>query len=162
MAGVLQSGSVTPGHLVGWVTDGVVGDLGAPTAAQKVIASLRGANFNIATDQPILIPQQFTAFQLTGVLITNASVSMTTAAGGFYPQASKGGSALVAAATTYALLTSPDLLLSATLTSFALTGRLSANNLGQLNGLLAIWLSLTTPQGAAATADVYLLGVDLT
>lgn len=161
MAGVLQSGSVTPGHLAAWTTDGVIQDGGPAGASQKVLASLRGANFNVTSDQPILLPQSLVAFTLTGIIVTNASVSLTTAAGGFYPQSLQGGSALVSAATVYSSLTAPASLASLTLSSYALTTRLSSAVLGNINGLLAIWLSLTTPQGAPATADVYLTGLDL-
>lgn len=159
---ILQSGNVTPGHSATWVTDGVLQDGGGVPAAQRVLASLRGANFNITTDQPILIPINFTAFQLTGIVITNASVSLTTAVGGFYPAALKGGTPIVSAAQAYSALTTPAGLLQATLASFGQNTRFSSANLGLVNGFLAIWLSLTTAQGAAATADVYLQGVDLT
>ena len=152
--GVEQSGSVTPGHLVRWVTDNVVADGGV---AQKVIASLFGANFNDTSDQPILIPPTITAFQLTGILVTNASLSLTTAAGGFYPQPSKAGTAIVAAGQVYSSLTDANHLLGCTLAGAVATTRYSVNNLP--NGY--IYFSLTTPQGANATADIFILGTDL-
>lgn len=161
MTTVQQSGSITPYHLAQFVTTGVIQDAGATPAAQRVLGSLRNANFNTATDQPITIPVNFTAFQLTGVVITNASVSLTTAVGGFYPQSAKGGTPIVAAAQTYAALTTAASLMQATLASFGANTRFSSVNLGTIGGLLQIWLALTTPQGVVATADVYLLGVDL-
>jgi hypothetical protein len=161
MNGVLQSGNVTPGHSAIWTTDGVIQDGGGTPAAQRVLASLRSANFNVTTDQPILLPNSINAFQLTGIVVTNASLSLTTAVGGFYPQAAKGGTPIVAASQVYSALTTANALLQATLASFGQNTRFSAANLGSVNGLLAIWLSLTTAQGAAATADVYLLGIDL-
>ena len=156
---VLQSGTITPGHIAAWTTDGVIQDGGA--APFNVIASLRSANFNITTDQPIIIPQSIVAFQLTGIVITNASLSLTTAQGGFYPAASKGGTPIVASSQAYSALTTANGLLSATLAAFGLTTRFSAATLGNINGLLAIWFALTTPQGAAATADVFLIGNNL-
>ena len=159
---VQQSGLITPGHNVQWLAPGVVGDGGAAPAAQRVLASLRGANFNTTSDQPIAIPQRVTAFQLTGIIVTNSNVLPNLSAqGGFYPLAAKAGSPIVAAAQTYIALTSPSSLLSATLTAFANTTRFSSANLGTIGGLMNIWFSLTTAQGAAAAADVYILGVDL-
>ena len=161
MAGILQSGQVTPSHLAIWAADGVLQD-GGPGMGQFVLASLRGANFNTTNDQPIIIPQRIVAFRLQNIIVTNASVSLTTAAGGVYPAASKGGTPIVAAAQAYSALTTQDSLLSLTSTAFFTGTRFSSRTLGQLNGLNAIWLSLTTGQGAPATADVYLLGSDLT
>jgi hypothetical protein len=159
---VLQSGNVTPGHLAGWVTDGVIGDLGI--SPFNVIASLRSVNFNETSDQPILIPAQIAAFQLTGIVVTNASISLTTAQGGFYPQSAKGGTPIVASTQAYSALTTSAGLLQATLASFGSSTRFSATNLGTILGtsLIAIWFSLTTPQGVAATADIYLVGNNLT
>lgn len=128
---------------------------------RNVLSSARSVSFNTTNDQPISIPQRVTAFQLVGILITNASISLTTAVGGFYPQAAKAGVPIVAASQTYSLLTNSSLLLYPTLTSFGQNTRFSTSNLGTIAGLMNIWLSLTTPQGAAATADVYLLGLDL-
>jgi hypothetical protein len=164
--GVLQNGLVTPGHYATWVTDGVIEDGGALAAAQKVLASVFSANFNTTTDQPILIPPAITAFQLTGIIVTNASISLTTAAGGFYPAAGKGGSAIVASSQAYSSLINANLLLQPTLTAFAQSARFSSANLPLILGTnnqysLAAYLSLTTAQGNPATADVYLLGVDL-
>src|SRR5215470_8316669 len=101
MTSVQQSGSITSGHVAQWQAIGVIGDGGAAPAAQRVIAALSGANFNTTADQPIAIPQRITAFQLTSIIITHASISLTTAAGGFYPAASKGGTPIVSAAQAY-------------------------------------------------------------
>jgi hypothetical protein len=158
---VQQSGNITPFHLAQWLAPGVLGDAGAPPAAQRVLASLRGADFNNTGDQPIAIPQQFVAFQLTGIIVTNATLSLTTAVGGFYPQASKGGTPIVSAAQVYSALTTANSLLSLTLASFGANTRFSSANLNSIGGFLNIWLSLTTTQGIAAQADVYLYGVDL-
>lgn len=167
MSGVLQSGAVTPGHKAVWTTDGVIQDGGPIPASEKVLAAIFGANFNTTTDQPLLIPPPITAFRLNSIIVTNASVPLTTAAGGLYTAPSKGGSAIVAAGQTYVSLTSPSLLTTATLTSFANSARFSVNNLGYLlnaynQNSLALYLSLTTPQGVPATADVYIVGTDLT
>lgn len=161
MGGVIQSGVVTPFHSVQWLADGVIGDGGANPEGLRVIAGIRGANFNTTNDQPIIIPQNLTAFSLRFIVVTNASVSLTTAAGGFYSAASKGGTPIVAAAQTYATLTDNNQLALPTLASFGSATRFSSRNLGSINGLLAIWFSLTVPQGVAATADIYISALDL-
>jgi hypothetical protein len=161
MGAVQQSGIITPGHLPVWVAPGVIGDGGAALAAQRVLASLRGTNFNTTADQPIAIPQRVVAFALTGIYVTNASLSLTTAVGGFYPQAAKAGTPIVAASQVYSALNTGDKLLQATLAAFGSGTRFSSNNLGTIGGLLQVWFSLTTPQSAAATADCYLVGIDL-
>lgn len=161
MTSIQQSGLITAGHIAQWAAVGVLQDGGALPAAQRVIASLRSANFNTANDQPIAIPQRILAFQLTSIIVTNASISLTTAQGGFYPQASKGGTALVANSQAYSALTSASAILNPTLAGSAGTTRFSSSNLNAISGLLNIWFSLTTAQGAAATADIYLVGIDL-
>lgn len=155
---VEQSGNVTNGHLAKWITNGVIGDAGPPAVGQRVLATLFDADFNSIADQPILIPDAITAFQLTSIVVTNSLVSLTLAVGGFYPQASKAGSPIVAAGQVYSTLTGPNLLLNPTRTAFAQTARFSSANLPDL----AIYLSLTTAQGVPVTADVYLVGIDLT
>lgn len=158
---VQQSGTITAGHLATWATNGVINDGGPVPAAMRVLASARGVNLNTTNDQPIAIPQRYVAFQLNGIIVTNASISLTTAVGGFYPQASKGGTPIVAASQVYSTLTTAAGLLTVTLASFGANTRFSSANLGQILGLLNIWFSLTTPQGVNATADIYIVGTDL-
>lgn len=160
---VLQSGSVTPGHGAVWVTDNVVGDGGPIPAGQRVLATIRGADFNSIADQPLIIPPAIAAFQINAILVTNASISLTTAVGGFYPAASKAGTPIVAASQVWSGLTSSSIIVSATLASFGANTRFSASNLSNTFGTgLVLWFALTTPQGAAATADIYIRGTDLT
>lgn len=158
---VQQSGLVTAGHVALWTTTGVIQDGGVFPVGQRVIASFKGANFNTTNDQPIAIPQNITSFLLTGILVTNASISLTTAVGGFYPAASKGGIPIVPAIQTYTMLTNSSLVLWATLSSFGQNTRFSAATLGSISGFLDIWFSLTTAQGVVASADIYLIGIDL-
>lgn len=155
---VQQSGNVTPGHLAKWTTSGVIQDAGAQIAGQRVLAYLQGADFNSTQDQPLNIPNIITAFQLTGLIITNASIALSAAVGGFYPQLLKAGSPIVAAGQVYSALTTANLLLQATLTAFANSARFSS----ALLPTEQIVLSLTTPQGVPAFADIYAIGIDLT
>lgn len=162
MTVVHQSGLITPGHVALWTTTGVIEDGGTIAVSQRnVLASARGVNFNTTNDQPIAIPQRVTAFQLTGIIVTNASVSLTTAVGGFYPAAGQAGLPIVAASQNYAGLTTSQILTTPMLTAFGQNTRFSSVNLGTIAGFLNIWFSLTTAQGAPASADIYLLGVDL-
>lgn len=158
---VQQSGSITPGNLVVWVTDGVVGDGGPVTAATNVLATLLSANFNSILDQAIQIPNTINAFQISGILITNASTSLTTATGGFYPTTSKGGTAIVAAGQSYSSLTTSAKLLNATLAAGITATRYSSANMDAINGYLTMYLSLSVAQGVSCTADVYVLGNNL-
>lgn len=112
---------------------------------------LIGANMNSTSDQTF----DYLGGQLTGlryiidrILVLNASTSLTTAAGGVYDTASKGGNALVAAAQAYSTLTGSTLALDLTL---AAVGK------AVVSGVAPI-LSLTTAQGATATADFLLFG----
>lgn len=154
---IQQSGNVTPGHGAKWVTDQVIGDAGPNPYAQRVLASLLQANFGSTADQPLQLTPTLNAFQLTGIVVTNASGSLDVATGGFYPQVSKGGTAIVAAGQVYSALTSGLLLMNATLTAYANTQRFSRSQLPDW----AIYLSLTTAQGFPLTADVYALGIEL-
>jgi hypothetical protein len=156
MTTVQQSGAPTPYHIAQWLANGVIGDGGAmPTG--RLIVSGRGLNFNTTADQPIAIPQYITAFRIANIIITNASISLTTAQGGFYPAASKGGTPIVANSQAYSALTTSAGLMTAALAPFGSGTRFSAANLGTIGGLLAIWFSLSVAQGAAAaaTADIY-------
>jgi predicted solute-binding protein len=77
------------------------------------------------------------------IYVTNASTSLTLAAGGIYTATSKGGTAIVAAGQVYSALTSSSKTLQ---TTIAVTDTRTESTL---------YLSLTTAQGSAATADVY-------
>lgn len=120
---------------------------GAPqqssVSTEILIGSLAGANFNVTTDQAITIT---TGYRVTKITVTNASVNMTTAAGGFYSEAAKAGTALVAATQVYTALTSATVTLDCTIAAV-------------VGGLSTVYFSLTTGQGAAATADICIYGV---
>jgi hypothetical protein len=125
----------------------------APLGLQRVLGSLRAANFNSTADQAIAIVGSVTAYQITSVVVTNCSTSLTLAAGGVYPATSKGGTAIVAATQVYTALTGTTVLLGLTVAATPLVTRYTAAN---------VYLSLTTAQGGAATCDVYVVGTDLT
>lgn len=123
------------------------------TGVVRILCSIRSANFNITTDQTCTIPSSVTAWVPTSIIVTNCSGTFTLAAGGVYPAASKGGTALVAAAQAYTALTGASVVLGLTMAAGIATTRLTVN---------AVYLSLTTGTGSAATCDFYVVGNDLT
>ncbi len=116
---------------------------------QQVLFRLIGANMNVTTDQAF-VPYLWTpgaSFLIERIRVVNASVSLSTAAGGIYTAASKGGNAIVASGQAYSTLTGATIGLDLTVAAVG-------------NGLQTATpiLSLTTGQGAAATADFYVYG----
>lgn len=109
----------------------------------RCIGQLIGANFNSTADQTITLDSG--QWKIEGVYVSGASLSLTTASGGVYTSAAKGGTAIVAAGQAYSSLTTSTDTLSATM---AATPTVTGN----------IYLSLTTAQGAAATASVFVFG----
>lgn len=127
--------------------------LPAPSGMTRVLGSLRGVNMNSTADQGIIIPAAVTKWVPTGILATNCTGTLTLAAGGVYPAASKAGTPLVAAAQSYSALTSTTLILPMTLAAGIATTAYTINT---------VYFSLTTASSGTATCDIYLLGSDLT
>lgn len=114
----------------------------------RVLYRLIGANMNSTADQPFEKLHGFSAYTLQFFRALNASINMTTAAGGIYTGAAKSGIVLVANTQVYTTLTTPAKGQALTVVAADSTGRLTADPI----------LSLTTPQGAAATLDIYVMG----
>lgn len=121
-----------------------------------LLGSLVAANMNSTADQQITIFDNPSKYIIRRIVVTNASTSLTTAAGGIYTAASKGGTAVVASTQVYTTLTGSTLFLDLTLNT---TG---SANITVKSSVPNLYLSLTTAQGAAATADVYVYGDILT
>lgn len=153
LAPALAQDVSNPQTNAGALTSGTLPAARLPAGDPGVIASLRAANFNTTADQAIAIPARITAFQVTGITVTNCSANLTTAAGGFYPTTAKGGTAIVANTQLFTALTSSSALLGTTVSAGALITRYTVSN---------VYLSLTVAQGGAATCDVYVVGIDLT
>jgi hypothetical protein len=120
----------------------------------QALFRLIGANMNVTTDQLFSIIGNIapTSYLISSIRVLNASISLDTAAGGVYNAVSKpAGGILVAAAQAYSTLTGSTLGLDLTKTALA-NGAQSA----------VPYFSLTTAQGAAATADLYIFGRILT
>lgn len=112
---------------------------------------LISANMNSTSDQTFTyLGSQLAGrrFLIERIVCLNASTSLTTAAGGIYDTASKGGNALVAAGQAYSTLTGSTLALDLTL---AAVGKAIVSGVAPI-------LSLTTGQGSAATADFLIFG----
>lgn len=117
-----------------------------------LLGKLIGANMNSTADQQITMFSNPSKFILRRIVVTNASISLSTAAGGVYTAVSKGGTAVVAAAQAYSSLTTSALFLDLTLSTTSSASTTVKSSIPNL------YLSLTTAQGAAATADVYVYG----
>lgn len=110
----------------------------------NLVAKLIGANFNETIDQQLTL-YTLSKYRVTKITVTNASISLTSAVGGLYNQAGKAGTPLVASSQAYSALTAGNLALDLTL-NFTTT---------VLAALTPIYFSLSTSQGAAATADIF-------
>jgi hypothetical protein len=116
----------------------------------QLLFKLIGANMNVTTDQlmSVIGGSLPAAYMIDAIRVANASISLDTAAGGVYTAITKpAGGIIVAAAQAYSDLTGPTLALDLTLTA-----------LGKAIRSTAPYFSLTTAQGAAATADIYVFG----
>lgn len=118
---------------------------------QILLGELISANMNSTADQQIVMFSAPAKYIVRRIVVTNASISLTTAVGGIYPQVSKGGTAIVANSQAYSGLTATSRFIDLTIASGYTSG-------GSILTAKSIYLSLTTPQGAAATADVYVYG----
>lgn len=123
---------------------------GAFAPSRVTCGILKAANFNATTDQSIPISFPSVSYMIDAIQIGNPSTSLTTAAGGFYTAASKAGIAIVANSQAYSSLTTntANTAGNAMLATIASDGAISALTLRTL------YFSLTTAQGAAATADI--------
>ena len=116
---------------------------------QCCLAKLTSADLNSTSDQGITIPAGVQSYLLDRIIVTNASTTPATAEGGIYTAASKAGTAIVAATQTYTALTASAKLLDLTLSSDGQTNVFTASTL---------YLSLTTAEESALTADLYVFG----
>lgn len=119
--------------------------------------SLLGANMNVTTDQAIPISVPSASFLIDSIVISNPSLSLDTAQGGFYSAASKGGVAVVANTQAYSALTTnaANTTGNAVLATIATAGNTTAfQGAFQTSQIKTLYFSLTTAQGAASTADI--------
>jgi hypothetical protein len=119
--------------------------------------TLLGANMNITTDQAIAISVPSASWAISNIQISNPSISLTTAVGGFYTGAGKTGVTVVANSqaysglTTHAANTTGNYLIATLSTAGTTTMFQGLSGSTPINTL---YFALTTAQGAAATADI--------
>lgn len=126
---------------------------GSTYAPVRVLWYLDNADMNVTTDQQFTKAGTFTNY--IAVAIKSAWVSganpVSLAAGGIYTAAGKGGFALVASTQTY----------TNNAGSNTGTGLTIAGTGHGVRADAALYLSLTSAQGAASIANVYIMGVPL-
>lgn len=120
-----------------------------PSPPVRMIGRLIGANMNSTADQAIALPAG--SWVVTQIYAAKGSISMTTAAGGIYTGAGKTGTAAVAAGQAYTALAGAATDVATLTPNATPTVTLAAAGTG-------LYLSLTTGQGAAATADIFVYG----
>lgn len=109
---------------------------------------LKGANFNSTADQPIILTTSSANFRIQSIIVTNPSMSMSTAVGGFYITTAKGGTPIVATSQVYSALATNAANTAGNMLVLATPASTQYNT-------STVYFSLTTAQGAAATADIY-------
>lgn len=114
--------------------------------AIRLLGVSKGVNLNLTGDTVIQIIATGN-YSVSNVILTNASISLTTAAAGLFPAPSAGGTAVVANAALSGA-TGPTIVSQRTVAS---TIQQTSPNL---------YWNVATAQGAAATADIYIYGYD--
>ena len=116
--------------------------------ALRLIASAQGVNLNSVGDTiaPIL---EAGRVSVQSIIVTNASVSLDTAQLAVYTGAGATGTAVKSAYALTGNTTAAKTVVTAATSTDAVTGT-------------PLYIRCTTAQGAAATADVFIYGYDLT
>jgi hypothetical protein len=112
----------------------------------RLLGYAQGVNVNAVGDTVLPIINSST-YSVKFVVVTNASISLTTAAAGLFTAPSAAGTGIVANAALSAC-TGPTVVSERTVAS-------TATQQGQ-----NLYFNVATAQGAAATADVYVYGYD--
>ena len=120
----------------------------ATNQAIRLIGSAQSVNLNSVGDTlaQILVAGRVS---VAYVLVTNASTSLSTAQIAVYTLPAAGGTAVLSATALTGATTAAKVVNTAATSTDALTG-------------LNLYIRNTTAQGAAATADVFIYGYDLT
>lgn len=119
----------------------------ATNQAYRLLASAQGVNLNSVADTVASIVNA-ASYSVQNVIVANASINLTTAQLAVYTGPGATGTAIK---TAYALTgnsTSAKVVETAATSTDSVTGD-------------ALYIRCTTAQGAAATADVYIYGYDL-
>ena len=119
----------------------------ATNQALRLISSAEGVNLNSVGDTiaPILASGRVS---VQSIIVTNASVDLTTAQLAVYTGAAASGTAIKTAYALTGNTTAAKVVVTAATSTDAVTGT-------------PLYIRNTTAQGAAATADVFIYGYDL-
>lgn len=122
-----------------------------PPLVTRVLWKLIGADMNTTDDQAFTKVGSFNDWTAPNgaVQVIARTGPPTSAAGGIYSAAAKGGTVMMAASTNYSTMASVNTRMTVNLST------------GNLVNLSALFLSLTTPHGSAATADFFIIGIPL-
>ena len=120
----------------------------ATNQALRLIASAQGVNLNSVADTiaPILVAG---SVSVQSIIVANASVDLTTAQLAVYTGPGATGTAVKSAYALTGNSTSAKVVVTAASSTDSITGT-------------PLYIRNTTAQGAAATADVFIYGYDLT
>ena len=120
----------------------------ATNQALRLIASAQSVNLNSVGDTVanILVSGRVS---VQSIIVTNASIDLTTAQLAVYTAPAAGGTAVKSAYALTGNTTAAKAIVTAASSTDAITG-------------LNLYIRNTTSQGAAATADVFIYGYDLT
>lgn len=120
----------------------------ATNQALRLLASAQGVNLNVVGDTvaPVLASGRYS---VQSVIVTNASTNLTTAQMAVYSGPAAGGTAVKTAYALSGNSTAAKTVVTAADSTDALTTS-------------PLYIRCTTAQGAAATADVFIYGYDLT
>lgn len=121
----------------------------ASNQALRLLAAVQGVNLNQVGDTVAQIVNNSGSYSVQSIIVANASVNLTTAQLAVYTGAGATGTAVKSA---YAL-TGNSAPAKVVVTAATSTDIVSGTPL---------YIRCTTAQGAAATADVYIYGYDLT
>ncbi len=121
----------------------------ATNQAYRLLASAQGVNLNSVADTVASIVNRIGNVSVQDIIVANASVDLTTAQLAVYSGAGATGTTVKSAYALTGNSTSAKVVVTAATSTDAL-------NVDQL------YIRCTTVQGAAATADVFIYGYDLT
>jgi hypothetical protein len=121
----------------------------ASNQALRLLASAQGVNLNQVGDTVAQILNNSGRYSVQSVIVTNASVDLTTAQLAVYTGAGATGTAIKSAYALTGNSTPAKTVVTAATSTDAVSGT-------------PLYIRCTTAQGAAATADVFIYGYDLT
>ena len=119
----------------------------ATNQALRLIASAEGVNLNSVGDTVATVLSSGRV-SVQSIIVTNASVDLTTAQLAVYTGAAAAGTAIKTAYALTGNTTAAKVVVTAATSTDAVTGT-------------PLYIRNTTAQGAAATADVFIYGYDL-